>query len=129
MKVDLSTWLAWVASRLELRFTPDFRVELADGRSLQADGHFPDLGSRLGMVIFGTISPDLATLDELSRPGFGYSVLSPGGSIPDDPDELVDLSGAMSMFIDWGWTGPPELRPAWLTDPPPDCDDEDDDPA
>lgn len=68
----------------------------------------PDFGGKRGMVIIFRNDPRGGELiDEARRQGLWHSVLYENATI-----SLDDVKEAIR---DWGYFGPPELRPAWYT--------------
>lgn len=96
-----------VADDLGIRVDLSPGIVLSDGTSLKVDALVTDFGARRGMLVVcdhDVIKPftRLAVAD-----GYGYSS-NLGG-------EPYDRTAMIEVLRDWGWTGPPELKPDWLS--------------
>jgi len=107
----MQEWLARAASELGLRVTIGHTVTLFDGTELVSEALFPDLSNPLGILVFQE-TPDANARQELVQRGLGISTFS-----APLPDQEFDLDSYAGMFAEWGWTGPEELKPAWMSDP------------
>ena len=96
-----------VAGDLGIRVDVSPGIVLSDGRSLKVDALVTDFGARRGMLVvqdYGVIKPfaKLVVAD-----GYGYS-----SNIGSEP---YDRTGMIEVLRDWGWIGPSELKPGWLS--------------
>jgi hypothetical protein len=111
----VSHWTA-IATALGLDIQSPVELTLPDGRVIKAPVLLRNFGWQNGMVLFEGIPSDLYEVgDTLVAMGYGVSCLRHHGD-----DDKVDLDAAKEILADWTWSGPPDQRPAWLADPPPD---------
>ena len=68
-----------------------------------------DLGAENGMLVVSDYDDVKAHLAEITKAGYGFSVL-------DEPSPLegYDLESYAQMFRDWGWSGVESQRPQWM---------------
>lgn len=109
---NLAQQLQAACDVFELRIDLDHVVRMGTGDNLRAIARIRDLGAENGMLIFTDFEPIRAHVDRLVDAGYGFSVLSEPSR--DDPD---DLDACLDMFRDWGWSGPADRRPDWLSAP------------
>ncbi len=101
-------WLVRAAVELGLRVDTSYTVVLSSGLSFTAEAYFPDLGTSRGTAVFTSpLQPDLAM--ELRS---GHHPASHFGAPLDG--EKFDLESYAEMFAEWGWSGAPGDRPAWM---------------
>jgi hypothetical protein len=101
---------AWLeASRdLGFEFVSPFALRSNDGRTVNVCGWLPHFGSVNGTIISSRSDPDEA--DELAEAqGYYTSGLAPRYY------ETYDRQRFMETLSEWGWFGPPDARPAWVT--------------
>lgn len=93
-----------------LRLSIDYPVLLMDGRSVQSQAFFPDLGGDEGTLVFSFQQElDAEARGELIRRGYSLSTFS-------EPlnGERFDVQSYASMFRDWGWTGKLGEKPVFM---------------
>ena len=101
-------WLE-AANDLGFKFIPDFTLQ--DGAdNLTYLGLVPEFGGDRGMLII-TERESSRHIRAAEQHGYGYSCMSEHFE-PYDRDTYVEL------LNDWGWSGPPDCRPAWYTGEP-----------
>lgn len=103
--VDESISQAWLnaARDLGIRVTAPFRLQPAESELLVYEAHVTDFGGPKGTVV-GTLDDTLR--DCRAAQGFYCSNLSPSY-------RNYKRQQFIDTLNDWGWFGPPELRPAW----------------
>ena len=101
-------WLVRAAVELGLRVETDYVVTLPTAGPLKAVAFFPDLSSDTGIAVFPGSLP-IDTQQELHREGHNTSIFDEPGA-----DEEFDVETYAEMFAEWGWSGPPDDRPAWM---------------
>ena len=111
-------FLARAAAELNLRVDVGFELQLASGRIIICQALFPDLGAaRSGTLVFrwedgisASGNAAAAIRNELYERGYGVSTFD-----EPLPEEQFNLQSYKDMFIDWGWNGPPEDMPVWMS--------------
>lgn len=108
---ELEERLARACRELGLRIELGVTVALPSGARIAAAALLPDLGARRGMLVVRAYDSVKQSLEELRREGWAFSVLEDGR-----PGAPFDRESYAEMFRDWGWSGPPSARPAWLAE-------------
>ena len=101
-------WLVRAAVELGLQVRTDHVLRLPSGREVTAEAYFPDLGTEVGWAVFDAALPKEVEL-ELVEQAYPASYFSAPGL-----DESFDLESYAEMFAEWGWSGAPALKPAWM---------------
>jgi hypothetical protein len=96
-------------AELGLHAELDFRISLPGGHQVLSVARIAEVGACNGMLIFGN-DEVLKYSDALLEAGYGFSVLEEPGAT-----QRFDLGEYKEMFSDWGWTGPLQKRPQWMT--------------
>jgi hypothetical protein len=101
---------AWLeaAADLGIEFQSPFCMRTNDGREVWCSGLLPHFGGPKGTVIASRDDPDEA-LDVADALGYYAPGLSP------DCYETYDRASFVEALSDWGWYGPAERQPKWLT--------------
>jgi hypothetical protein len=92
------------ASGLEIE--PSYRIDGFGSSPITATALIRGLGGKKGMLIFRDVSELGGSQVDLVNAGYGYSVLS-----DPCPSEAFVLADYQDMFVDWGWSGKPNLKP------------------
>lgn len=105
----LTSWLVQACNELGLQIDTDITITLPDKRAVHAVACIRGLGAENGVLVISSYDEVKDYLDEISRAGYGFSVL-------DEPlaQEKYNLESYAQMFRDWGWFGIETQRPAWL---------------
>jgi hypothetical protein len=105
----ISAWKE-AATRLGVRVFAPFSPP--SNPSIVCVAHLPDFGSPNGMVVGGTVPPEYLPDEALSRwakdAGLYLSVLNL------EPYRRFDSAFFQETLEDWGFFGPPSIRPIWL---------------
>jgi len=113
MKNELLIQFERARQDLGISFEAPYLLHFEDGTSLTVPIRLLNFGHPKGMIIFTDFDSYRAYADRVVKLGYGFSTLtSPYG--PYKKDSMIE------MLSDWGWSGKPEERPAWLLDPPMD---------
>lgn len=102
-------WLQHGASKLGVRVEFDFRPTLAHVPNLTPVARLPDFGAPNGMLVFLAYDQVQSYTQQLLEAGYGFSVLGEPAI-----NQEFDLDAFRDMLIDWGWSGDPQEKPAWL---------------
>ncbi len=110
MSNRLQEELARAGRELGVRVVIGYIACLANRAEIPTQALFPDLGGRLGTVVFESLDAcDAETRRELIDEGFSISTISqPSGNQEFDVDSYAE------MFEEWGWTSNPLQRPDWM---------------
>jgi hypothetical protein len=104
MAVEHESWRS-IAEALGVQAISPFDLTI-DGARVIFTALLPQFGGSAGMIV----DPDWSIIEPhanaLIREGYGYSCISIAGSLP------PDMQGVLA---DWGWNGPAEEKPDWLT--------------
>jgi hypothetical protein len=106
LKIELEKACAELG--LSVKF--DERISVNGKDNLKPLAHIESIGAPNGMLIFLSFEPIRSAGQDLCKQQFAYSVLS-----EPRPNEKFDLNSYKEMFVDWGWSGSPDAKPAWLT--------------
>ncbi|MDF3023003.1 MAG: hypothetical protein K0R10_364 [Alphaproteobacteria bacterium] len=106
---DLSTQLQQACAHFGLRLELGFTVPLENGMKIHALARLPDLGGPNGMLIFTNYEEVSQLREDLST--YAFSIMS-------NRDSDFDAESWREVFIDWKWSGDPEQKPKWMTEPP-----------
>jgi hypothetical protein len=95
---------------LDLEIVCPFNFVLPNGRALEPLFLLKNFGAANGMLIFGDFGDISSVVEDISCAGYGFSVL-------DDPfgEGVYSREDFIEMLSDWGWSGPKELAPNWLS--------------
>ena len=105
----LSDWIARACDELGLRADVGFSLVLPNGHNVHTVARIRDIGGKNGMLIVSSFDEVKNDLDDISRSGYGFSVLE------EPPErEMYDLETHREMFRDWEWFGAKTQRPSWL---------------
>ena len=101
-------WRA-AAADLGIEVVTPFGCSTSSGTALRFPVLVRGFGAPRGMLIHTRWAQLEDVKDELVRAGFGYAVMS-------DPREggTYRREVMIDVLADWGWSGAPERRPAWL---------------
>ena len=106
----MQEWLTRAAEELGIRIVVGHVACLSNGKTVQAQVFFPDLGSVHGTLVFSSVdAPDAVHRRHLVEQGFAMSTFS-----EPLPNEEFDLRNYADMFAEWGWTGDIGLKPVWM---------------
>jgi hypothetical protein len=94
---------------LGLDIVAPFVLQLPSGVQINAIFFLKNFGAQEGMLIVSKFDDVSQYVDELTQAGYGFSVLSKYRS---DTNYVRD--NIVDVLRDWGWSGPPDSRPAWL---------------
>lgn len=83
-------------------------VKLPDGGAVTSQALLPDLGAKLGTLVFQEVPTAVIRAALLSQ---GFTCSSYSEPLP---TETFDLEGYAEMFAEWGWTGDQRFKPAWI---------------
>jgi hypothetical protein len=103
--VQIVSALAALAADLGVRFTSPYVLVDEDGTSRGYLGLIHEFGAQTGTLIG---SRDTCPTSSERERDFALSLLDPTSP------GLENRTDAIEMFMDWGWCGPAERRPAWL---------------
>ena len=106
---DPQNFLERACRELGLSIVAPFRLTLHPGVEIAGKALLPQLGAPKGMIIVSHLDSLCGMAPELTKLGYGYSVLS--GPLP---TEEFDLRAYMDMFSDWGWGVVNEVKPRWM---------------
>jgi hypothetical protein len=103
----------WEAARddLGINIVAPYEVALGNSRKIHADIFVPDFGHDNGTLIFRDTEAVWPHREELSKLGYGYSVLEEPSA---DVEHLYDREPFIEMLSEWGWTGNEADKPEWL---------------
>jgi hypothetical protein len=101
-------WIVSLGLALSVRVGVDPEMQLAD-HIVRPWAQVTDFGHRNGTLIFGTQDGYREVLEELYSAGYAVSCFREPNSAE------YDRSAAIDRLVDWGWSGPNELKPDWLT--------------
>ena len=96
---------------LGIRIEAPYDLTLKDGSFLRFDVLVKDFGAKLGMLITTDHKKLKTAQDELEALEYGYSVMSDYSS-----EDTYNPDNFKHVLKDWGWSGDPELVPAWLSE-------------
>lgn len=97
-----------LADSVGLRINAPCTISLPEYEPITAVCHLLDFGGPKGIVVDPRDSVlSRSVMSALANAGYGYSVFTLN---PEETDY------AMEALADWKWSGPPELKPAWLTE-------------
>lgn len=111
MPMTLEEMWRLAADDLSLELTIPFQFVTSRGAQIDARVLVRGFGARQGMLLVRDYT-DVSRVDtELVDAGYGYCVM-------DDPllAERYDRANIIDVLRDWGWSGPPERAPRWLTE-------------
>ena len=101
------------AKALGLRVEMDHSITLASGTRLEVDAFFPDLGTHAGMAVLRSDLVGSETIEDVL-----FEMRYPAAFIAEpSAAEEFDIDSYAAMFSEWGWSGVPESRPAWMKEP------------
>lgn len=109
----------WEAARddLGLDIVAPYDAYLKNDTKLRAKLLVKNFGARNGTLVFTDLDLVWPHRDELSKLGYGYSVLDEPTS---KTDEAYDRDLFIDMLSEWEWLGDEASRPNWLGPPPSD---------
>ncbi len=96
-------------TELGLKIDVEFMLSLEGGFKIHSVARIQNLGATNGMLIIRSYDEVKDHLDELTQAGYGFSVLEEPWT-----DEGYNLDGCKEIFVDWGWSGDPQTKPAWM---------------
>ncbi len=101
---------AWfeAAKDLEIRVTAPFTLHVSDVEAITYEAHVLDFGGPKGTVV-GVLDDKLG--DYRHEQGYYCSNLAPSY-------RSYKRQYFIDTLNDWGWFGPPELKPSWYTGKP-----------
>jgi hypothetical protein len=105
----LAKELGRACAALGLRIELGYTFSLPNMPDLTAVARISDLGAANGMLIFDNYDEIRELTQQLPDAGYGFSVLS-----QPEPSYELDLDSFKEMFTDWGWSGEPGRKPAWM---------------
>jgi hypothetical protein len=98
--------LAQAGRELGIRVIIGCEVEIDPRRRVVVDALLPQLGGPKGMVVVHDAQDIRSVANELTKLGYGYSVMS-------EPSDEYDLEVYIEVFKDWGWAVE-EAKPDWM---------------
>ena len=102
----------WQVAASDLGFVVDGPVTIEVGGTRMSVPVFVEgFGAVRGMLIVTSYSDVKPHIEALAHAGFGYSVMSEPRQ-----NETYDRESFIEMLSDWGWSGSPQERPAWVVD-------------
>jgi hypothetical protein len=106
----LLSWLVQACDELGLHVDPDFTITLDGKHMVHAVARVRGLGAENGMLVISDYEEARDHLAEITRAGYGFSIL-------DEPSSQgeYDLESYAQVFRDWGWSGVETQRPLWMT--------------
>ncbi|WP_250623309.1 hypothetical protein [Pinirhizobacter soli] len=105
----LLSWLVQACDELGLDVDREFTITLDGKHTVHAVARIRDLSAENGMLVVSDYDEVKAHLVEITKAGYGFSVLD-----EPSPLEKYDLESYAQMFRDWGWSGIETHRPLWM---------------
>jgi signal transduction histidine kinase len=105
----LLSWLVQACDELGLHVDREFKITLDGEHVVHAVARVRGLGAENGMLVISDYDEVKAHLAEISKAGYGFSILDEPSS-----QEEYDLESYAQMFRDWGWSGTETPRPLWM---------------
>lgn len=96
-----------VAGDLGIRIDLSPGIVFSDGTNLSVDALVKNFGAPRGMLVVQNYDVIKPFARRAVADGYGYS--SNVGGEPYDRVAMIEI------LRDWGWTGPSELKPDWLS--------------
>lgn len=103
------SWLVRACDELGLHVDREFTITLDGKHMVHAVARVRGLGAESGMLVILDYDEVKAHLTEITRSGYGFSILDEPSS-----QEEYDLESYAQMFRDWGWSGIETQRPLWM---------------
>lgn len=105
----------WEAARddLGIEIVAPYVVDLGDGKKLFVPILIKHFGHKQGMLVVSDFQALKPYEHQLWAMGYGMSVL-------EEPTDPYDREVMIELLSDWGWTGDPAQKPAWIRDHEPD---------
>jgi hypothetical protein len=104
----LTVWQQ-ASNDLGLGIVAPFDLRLPSGTQINALFLLKKFGARNGMLIVSNFDEVSQYIDEITQAGYGFSVFEERYA-----DETYVRDEFVEVLRDWGWSAPPDLRPAWL---------------
>ena len=105
----LQEYLARAGNDLGIQVIAPFEITVGAGKRLLAEALLPQLGASKGMLVVRSYDDIQNISNEVTKLGYGYSVLD-----EPLPNEDYDLESYEEMFTDWGWASESKTRPDWM---------------
>jgi hypothetical protein len=86
------------------------RVTMSDGTTVKFHVLLKNFGGASGILLGEDYEKARPYKDNITALGYAMSHYLP----PSDA-EVYDRENIIEVLADWGWTGPPEHKPAWLS--------------
>jgi hypothetical protein len=102
-----------VRDDLGIEIVAPYVVDLGDGKKLSVPILVKHFGHKQGMLVVSDFQDLKPYENQVWAMGYGMSVL-------EEPTEPYDREVMIELLSDWGWTGDPARKPAWVRDPEPD---------
>jgi len=83
-------------------------LQIASGMRLEVDVLVKNFGAEHGMIIVADASKIAGLHDAIIATGFGFSIMDAPSA-----DRMYEREVAISVLLDWGWTGPDNEAPEW----------------
>lgn len=101
----------WIEARSDLGVdvVGPLTIKITEALSVHADVLVRNFGGPKGTIGVEDSTPLRPFIDEIWEAGYGVSEFGP-------PNEKLpyDRAATVSCLQDWGWSGPPDLKPKWL---------------